>query len=126
MMEAKIKREIVYILNTDAKEVVEKFPCDKTLGIIDFTNELNILSENGVAFKSFKSEDYKKAWNQLKRWVSSESFEQVIVTGGLDFFPSDLVYDWLFDHKSKKGFPKMIFSGKKIQPPMEKIAASIM
>jgi hypothetical protein len=124
-MEATIKKEIVYILNTNSEEVLKRFPCEEGLGVIDFTGELNINVEKGVAFKSFIPEDYKKAWNQLKRWVSSESFNEVIIMGGLDFFPSELVFDWLFDHKSKKGFPKMIFSGKKILPPMEKIASTI-
>lgn len=125
-MEAKKKKEIVYILNTPSDLVIEKFPCEEGLGIIDFTGELNNPEKKGISFKSFQSSDYKKAWNQLKRWVSSESFEEVIITGGLDCFPSDLVFDWLFDHKSKKGFPKMIFSGKKIVSPMEKIANIII
>lgn len=125
-MEAEIKKSIIYILNDNAKEVLDKFPCEGTNGVIDFTNSLNILPGGSITFKKFKGEDSLKAWNQLKRWISSQSFEQVIVVGGLDFFPVDMVYDWLFDHKSKKGFPKLIFSGKKIITPMEKIANLIV
>lgn len=125
-MEAEIKKSIVYVLSNNPKEIIEKFPCGGTFGVIDFTNTLNILPGNGITFKKYNSEEASKAWNQLKRWISSQSFEQVIVVGGLDFFPVEMVYDWLFDHKSKKGFPKLIFSGEKITSPMEKIANSII
>jgi hypothetical protein len=125
-MEAKIKKEIVFILNSNSKEVLERFPCEGTFGVIDFTESLNILPGNGITFKRFKGEDALKAWNQLKRWISSQSFEQIIVVGGLDYFTIDIAYEWLFDHKDKKGFPKLILSGENIVSPMEKIANSII
>ncbi len=125
-MEAEIKQKIVYIVNHNSTELLERFPCEGTFGVIDFSESLNISPNNGISLKKYKGEDALKAWNQLKRWISSQSFEQIIVVGGLDCFPVDMVYDWLFDHKSKKGFPKLIFSGKKIISPMEKIANSII
>lgn len=125
-MEAKIKKQIVYIVSNNSQEILERFPCEGTFGLIDFSGTLNILPGQGITLKKFKGEDALKAWNQLKRWISSQAFEQIIVVGGLDFFPVDMVYDWLFDHKSKKGFPKLIFSGANIISPMEKIANSII
>lgn len=121
-MEALIKKEIIYFLNTEPAEVIQKFPCEGTSAIIDFTNSVQLNLGSGIAFKQYKSNEPSKAWNQLKRWISSQSFDQIIVVGGLDCFPTDMVYDWLFDHKSKKGFPKLIFSGEKIISPMDKLA----
>jgi hypothetical protein len=125
-MEAKIKKELVYVVGLEPNDVIEKFPCDGTFGVIDLTGTLNFPPNGPINFKKYNSEDGAKAWNQIKRWVSSQSFDQVFVAGALDFLSPEMVYDWLFDHKDKKGFPKLIFSGKKIQSPMEKIANTIL
>lgn len=113
-MEAKEKKDIYVVENEDAKAVYEKYKTEGKIAVVDFTSSVVIFPNPNIVVKKYKSSKTEIAFSQIKRWISSEAFEQVFILGGLDFFSKDLIYEWLFDHKSKQGFPNLIVSGKKI------------
>ena len=113
-MEAVEKKEIIVVENAEAKEVFDSYKTEGKIGVIDFTSSLVILPNSPIVYKRYKETKSENAFSQLKRWVSSEAFDQVFILGGLDILEENLVFDWIFDHKSKKGFPNLIISGKKI------------
>lgn len=113
-MEAVEKKDIFVIENESGKEVFDTYKKDCKIGVIDFTSSLVILPNSPVSYKRYKDTKAEIAFSQLKRWISSEAFDQVFILGGLDIFNKNLVFEWIFDHKSKTGFPNLIISGKKI------------
>lgn len=115
-MEATEKKEIIVVENGDGKEVFSSYKIDGKIGVIDFASSLVILPNSPVVYKRYKSTKSENAFSQFKRWVSSEAFDQVFILGGLDVLEENLVFEWIFDHKSKNGFPNLIISGKKIPP----------
>lgn len=125
-MEALNKKEIIFVKNKNAKETFEMFPCEEKNAIIDFTSSLVVFPNSKIIYKRFKKEDYKKAWEQLKRWISAGSFEQVLILGGFDCLPSSLIFEWLNDHKSKEGFPKLVISGENIDENLTILANQII
>lgn len=107
------EKKIVVVENENAKEVFEEFKNQDKVAVIDFTNSLVVFPNSLVVCKKFKESKVENAFAQLKRWVSSEAFNQIFILGGLDLFTKDLVFDWLFDHKKNESFPNLIVSGKK-------------
>ncbi len=107
------EKKIVVVENENAKEVFEEFKNQDKVAVIDFTNSLVVFPNSLVVCKKFKESKVENAFAQLKRWVSSEAFNQIFILGGLDLFTKDLVFDWLFDHEKNEGFPNLIVSGKK-------------
>ena len=122
-MEAVEKKEIIVVESSKVKEVFDTYKTDGKIGVIDFTNSLVVLPNSGIVCKKYKTTKIDNAFSQLKRWVSSEAFDQVFVLGGLDLFDRELVFEWIFDHKTKKGFPNLIISGEKIPTFWSEIGA---
>ncbi|MGD1820657.1 MAG: hypothetical protein ACPKOI_12375 [Pleomorphochaeta sp.] len=120
------KNEIYVIENADAKSVFENFKGDGKIGIIDFSNSLVVFPTPTIVIKKYKSTKVDNAFSQIKRWVSSEAFDQVFVIDGLNYLEKDLVFNWLFDHKSVKGFPSLIVSGSEIKPFWNEIGAQFL
>lgn len=125
-MEAEIKKELIFVEDKSAKEVADLFPVEGKRAIIDFSASLVVFPNSGIVYKRFKGDDYQKAWEQLKRWISASSFDEVLVLDGFDFLPVSLISEWLNDHKSKEGFPKLIISGKNIDSEIKKIANKVI
>ncbi len=114
-MEAKERKEIFVIENEDSKAVFEKYKVDGKIAVVDFTSSVVIFPNPNIVVKKYKSGKTDIAFSQIKRWISSEAFDQIFILGGLDSFSKELIFEWLFDHKSKQGFPTLIVSGKKIE-----------
>ncbi len=125
-MKAIDKKEILLVENSTAKEVFEKYRGEGKIGIIDFSTSFVVFPSNEIINKKYKETKADAAFSQLKRWVSSEAFDQVFVLNGLDVFEKELVFEWLFDHKTKVGFPNLIISGKKIEPFWEQMNCKII
>ena len=113
-MEAKEKKEIYVIENEDPKAVFEEYKTEGKIAVVDFTSSVVIFPNPNIVVKKYKEGKTDIAFSQIKRWISSEAFDQVFLLGGLDCFSKELIYEWLYDHKSKQGFPNLIVSGKKI------------
>lgn len=125
-MESQDKKEILIVENTNAKEVFEKYKAEGKIGIIDFSTSFVVFPSNEILSKKYKEAKADVAFSQLKRWISSQAFDQVFVLNGLNVFRKELVFEWLFDHKTKVGFPNLIISGNKIEPFWEELTGKIV
>ncbi|NCD04645.1 MAG: hypothetical protein EOL97_00860 [Spirochaetia bacterium] len=125
-MEAQVKKEILLVENSNAKEVFEKYRSEGKIGIIDFSTSFVVFPSSEIIIKKYKESKVDVAFSQLKRWISSEAFDQVFVLNGLDVFQKELVFEWLFDHKKKVGFPNLIISGNKIELFWEQMNCKII
>jgi len=125
-MESIDKKEILLVENSKAKDVFEKYRGEGKIGIIDFSTSFVVFPSNEITTKKYKETKADVAFSQLKRWISSEAFDQVFVLNGLDVFEKELVFEWLFDHKTKVGFPNLIISGNKIEPFWEQMNCKII
>jgi len=76
--------------------------------------------------KSFKEGNGIKAYEQLKRWVSSAAFNEITVVGGLEEFENDKIVEWIYDHKSKEDFPTLFISGEIIGAKLQTCADEIL
>lgn len=114
-MEAKEKKDIYVIEEGNAKKVFEEFKGEGKIAIIDFTSSLVVFPNPNIVIKKYKIGKSDIAFSQIKRWISSEAFDQIFLIGGLENLDKDLIFDWLFDHKSKQGFPSLFVSGLNIE-----------
>ncbi|MGD1823077.1 MAG: hypothetical protein ACPKM0_10005 [Pleomorphochaeta sp.] len=114
-MEAQVKKDIYVIESEDAKKVFEDNKGDGKIAVVDFTNSVVIFPNPNIVVKKYKPTKTDVAFSQIKRWISSEAFSQIFLLGGLDCLDKNLIYDWLYDHKSKQGFPDLYVSGKKME-----------
>ena len=65
--------------------------------------------------KSFGSQEGKKGFEQLKRYVSSEAFEVIVLDGFALALKDDEIKEitiWLNDHATAPGFPQLLFLGE--------------
>ena len=58
-----------------------------------------------------------KGWEQVKRWISTSSFDLIVLdeftyTLSLGYLDTESVCTWLRDHKSEKGFPHLVITGR--------------
>ncbi len=94
------------------------------------SGEYRILKQLDVPWKQFGSgfswegdndaknaELAKKGWQQVKRWISSASYDLIVLdeftyTLSLGYLNCEEICFWLADHKDKEGFPHIIITGR--------------
>ena len=65
----------------------------------------------------------KKGWQQVKRWISSGSFDLIVLdeftyTLSLGYLDSNEVCAWLDDHRRNDGFPHLVITGRNAPDPL--------
>ena len=95
--------------NDDIKSLVEGKKCARlSFGLSDIVLE-------GVLTKHFSSADTKKGFEMLKRYVSSSSFDVIVLDGfghslASSSYKDDIII-WLNDHQCNDDFPLLIITG---------------
>ncbi len=92
---------------------VPAFTEGKKTALLRFSD--NSLTLPAVLTKDFTGMDAKRGFEQLKRFVSSASFEVIVLDG---FAPAlsvsshkDDIIMWLNDHSSEPDFPTLLITG---------------
>lgn len=75
----------------------------------------NALTLSGVLAKDFTGMDARRGFEQLKRFVSSASFEVIVLDGfapalSVSSHKEDIIM-WLNDHSSEPDFPTLLITG---------------
>lgn len=69
----------------------------------------------GVLTKVFSGQDAKKGFEQIKRFISSASFEVMVLDGFADVLENssykEEIIIWLNDHQSNDDFPHIAITG---------------
>ena len=68
-----------------------------------------------------------KGWEQVKRWISASSFDFIVLDEftyvlSLGYLDTEAVCLWLADHRSEKGFPHLVITGRDAPPGLVSIA----
>ncbi|MGH0053197.1 MAG: cob(I)yrinic acid a,c-diamide adenosyltransferase [Sphaerochaetaceae bacterium] len=130
--------QLVRALGHDARCAVAQF-IKKEPELLD-CGEYRVINQLGVPWKQFgcgfswegdnntkNAELAKKGWQQIKRWISSASYDLIVLdeftyTLSLGYLDSGEICTWLEDHKSKEGFPHLIITGRNAHPALLAIA----
>lgn len=69
----------------------------------------------------------QKGWEQVKRWISTGSFEMIVLdeftyTLSLGYLETEQVCLWIEDHRGKKDFPHLVITGRDAPPRLLEIA----
>lgn len=120
--------QLIRALGHDARCAVAQF-IKKDPALLD-SGEYRLLKQLGVPWKQFGSgfswegdndaknaELAKKGWQQVKRWISSASYDLIVLdeftyTLSLGYLDGEEVCSWLADHKGKEGFPHIVITGR--------------
>ncbi|MGE4583780.1 MAG: cob(I)yrinic acid a,c-diamide adenosyltransferase [Sphaerochaeta sp.] len=94
------------------------------------SGEYKTVKQLGVVWKQFgagftwvgendrlNAELAKKGWEQVKRWISTSSFDLIVLdeftyTLSLGYLDTQEICSWLVDHRNKEGFPHLVITGR--------------
>ncbi len=130
--------QLIRALGHGARCAVAQF-IKKDPALLD-SGEYRILKQLEVPWKQFgagfswegdnnakNAELAKKGWQQVKRWISSASYDLIVLdeftyTLSLGYLDCEEVCLWLADHKNKEGFPHIVITGRNAPPQLLSVA----
>ncbi|MCH3917030.1 MAG: hypothetical protein LKE40_06150 [Spirochaetia bacterium] len=115
--------KVIMVESADTGKVLTMLEEGKKTAVIDFSGSA---ATGNTSCRRYAAGDGIKAYEQLKRWVSSGAFAQIAVVDGAKELEHDKFIDWIIDHKTKDDFPDLFISGTTVGEKMKKVADRII